>query len=248
MKKIIIILTSFVILPVLLSAGWFDKGKKILNSYTKTTSKNKNQLSLNEIQNGLKEALKVGVQNVVQKLGKVNGFYNDKNVHIPLPDKLRKIKDTLNGIGMGKRLNDLELKMNRAAEIATLKVKKLFWKAISEMTINDVNKIYHGPDDAATQYFKNKMTNPLKLEMSPVIEKSLNEVQAVKLYNSIINKYNSLPFVKPVNFNLTDYVLGRAIDGIFFYLAKEEAAIRKNPVKRTTELLKKVFGNLNKRN
>ena len=111
------------------------------------------------------------------------------------------------------------------------------------MTIDDVNRIYHGPKDAATQYFKRKMSSKLKEEMRPIVERTINQVGAVKIYNLILQKYNSLPFVNPVRGDLTEYVLNKTLDGIFFYLAKEEAAIRENPAKRTTDLLKKVFGN-----
>ncbi len=242
MKKyfllILLSLSIFLIYSLNIYSGWLEKGMNIVNSFHKSS----NKLSTNDIIAGLKEALKVGSENVVKRLGKINGFYNDSNVHIPLPNSLKKIKKTLSKIGMDRELNNLELKLNRAAELATPKAKKIFLKAISQMTIEDAKKIYKGPRDAATQYFKRKMTEPLKNAMKPIIENSLNEVKAVKVYNSIIEKYNSLPFVKHINGDISNYVLKKALNGIFFYLAKEEAAIRENPAKRTTEILKKVFG------
>ncbi len=224
------------------NCGWLDKGKELLKGVGSHTLKKPNELTVSEIAGGLKDALRVGTANVVSKLGTVDGFLKDSAIHIPLPSKLQKVKNTLDKIGMAGTLKDLEIKLNRAAEIATPKAKKLFWDAIASMTIDDVNKIYHGPKDAATQYFKSKMSIPLQREMKPVIDESLNQVEAVRTYNAILDKYNSLPFVKPVNGDIATYTLGKALDGIFYYLGKEEAAIRENPAKRTTELLRKVFG------
>ncbi len=126
--------------------------------------------------------------------------------------------------------------------MATPKAKALFVDAISDMTLDDVQAIYTGPDDAATQYFRGKMSGPLALEMAPVVDASLGEVGAVQSYDSIMQQYNALPFVPPVEGDLTGYVVDKGMDGIFHYLATEEAAIRTDPVSRTTDLLKQVFG------
>jgi hypothetical protein len=143
---------------------------------------------------------------------------------------------------MSGMLQDLELKLNRAAEVATPKAKKLFGQAITDMSFDDVKKIYDGPEDAATQYFKGKMSPELAEEMRPVVTESLAKVGAVQSYDNVMKKYRSLPFMPDVKANLTDHVVEQGIDGIFYYMAKEEAAIRQNPVKRTTDLLKRVFG------
>ncbi len=240
MKKIIFFIIIFSFYSISSFAGWLENTNQLIDKFQKRKS---NNLSISEISQGLKEALKVGTENVVKKLGKKCGFFYDSKVHIPLPNNLQKIKNTLNKFGMGDQLNSLEFKLNRAAELATPKAKKLFWNAINQMTINDVKQIYNGGDDAATKYFKNKMSMPLKKEMRPIVEQTLNQVKAVRTYNEILNTYNSLPFVKPIKGNLTDYVLDKTLDAIFYYLAKEEASIRKNPAKRTTEILKKVFKN-----
>ncbi|OIO66671.1 MAG: hypothetical protein CO186_10560 [Zetaproteobacteria bacterium CG_4_9_14_3_um_filter_49_83] len=139
-------------------------------------------------------------------------------------------------------MDELELKLNRAAEAATPKAKKLFADAVRAMTIDDARRILNGPEDAATQYFKAKMSDPLRVEMKPVVDQSLAEVGAVQVYDQVMGKYKSLPFVPDVKADLTGHVLDKGLDGIFLYLAKEEAAIRQNPVKRSTEILKKVFG------
>jgi hypothetical protein len=143
---------------------------------------------------------------------------------------------------MGGALDDLELRLNRAAETATPKAKAIFRDAIAAMTWDDVRKIFDGPDDAATQYLKAKMSTPLKAEMRPVVDSSLAEVGAIRSYDSVMAQYKAVPFVPDVKADLTDHVLERGLDGLFLYLAAEEAAIRQDPAKRSTELLRKVFG------
>ncbi len=219
--------------------SWLTKGSELLKSVTGGTTAG--ALTTEEIGAGLKEALRVGSESVVNQLGAEDGFNKDSNIHIPLPKTLEKVKSMLSTVGMASYFEDLELKLNRAAEVATPKAKQLFGDAISAMTLEDVKGIYEGPDDAATQYFKEKMSPDLTKEMEPVIEDSLAEVGAVKSYDTMMEKYKSLPFVPDVKADLTHHVVEKGMDGIFYYMAKEEAAIRKNPVKRTTELLKKVF-------
>ena len=120
--------------------------------------------------------------------------------------------------------------------------KDLFIESIQDMTFEDVKTIYQGSNDSATQYFKQKMTASLSEKMNPIVESSMAEVGALKSLNKVMDKYKDIPFVSDVNPNLTDYVVGKGIDGVFYYLAEQEAAIRENPAKQTTELLKKVFG------
>jgi hypothetical protein len=221
-------------------SNWLDKGKDLFKTYVGNTEKS--DLTVEEIGAGLKDALRVGSETVVSQLGQVDGFNADPKIHIPLPKQLDSVKSVLDKVGMSGLLKDLELKLNRAAEIATPKAKKLFSQAITEMSFDDVKKIYKGPEDAATQYFQNKMSPSLAKEMEPVINNSLSEVGAVKTYDNVIKEYRSVPFVPDVKANLTDYVIEKGMDGIFHYMAKEEAAIRANPAKRTTDLLKRVFG------
>lgn len=220
-------------------AGWLDKGTDLLKSFG--GGNQTKELTLEEIGAGLKEALKVGSGNVVNQLGTQDGFNKDEAIHIPLPPSLDKVKSMLQKVGMSHLFEDLELKLNRAAEVATPKAKQLFLNAISQMTFQDVKQIYDGPEDAATQYFKGKMTPELAKEMEPVIDESLSQVGAVQAYDTMMSQYKSLPFVPDVKADLTRHVVDKGMDGIFYYMAKEEAAIRQNPAKRTTELLKKVF-------
>lgn len=138
--------------------------------------------------------------------------------------------------------DDLELRLNRAAEAAAPEAKELFLQAISDMSLEDVQGIYNGPDDAATRYFQSKMTPPLAERMAPVVNDSLAEVGAIQSYDEMMGQYKTVPFVPDAKADLTEYVVEQAMDGLFHYVAKEEAAIRNNPAERTTELLKHVFG------
>lgn len=148
----------------------------------------------------------------------------------------------LKKIGLSDQIDDLKLKMNQAAETAVPIAKDLFIKSIRDMTFDDVRTIYQGEGDSATQYFKTKMTASLTEKMQPIVAESLAEVGAIQALNQVMNKYQDIPFVSSVNPNLTDYVVEKGIDGVFYYLAEQEAAIRQNPAKQSTELLKKVFG------
>ena len=220
------------------NAGWMDDGKKLL----KGLEEKKKGLSAEEIARGLKEALKVGTGRVTKRLGQVDGFNLDPKIHIPLPENLKKVRKVLKKVGKKKLADDLELRLNRAAEKAAVEAKGLFVAAIKKMTLKDAKKIFEGADDAATTYFKKKMTAPLRDAMTPVIDKALSEAGAIKSYEKLMGKYRKIPFVPDVKGDLTKYVTGKGIDGVFYYLAEEEAKIRKNPVKRTTELLRRVFG------
>jgi hypothetical protein len=199
-------------------------------------------LSQQEIAAGLKQTLEVGTNTVVAQIGKHNGFYRDSSIHIPLPDSFAKVQQTLNKVGLSSYLDELELSLNRAAEQAVPKAKQLFWQAIREMSWDDVMQIYNGPDDAATLYFQQKMTPALKREMHPVAQTTLASAGVVKAYDKVMKEYYAIPFVPNVKADLGDYAMEKTLNGMFYYLAKEEAAIRRDPRKRTTELLKRVFG------
>lgn len=221
--------------------GWLDQARKLWEGLGGGKSAGA-ALGNDEIAAGLKEALRVGTDHVVAKLGAVNGFNGDPWVHIPLPDSLQKVQTTLGKVGMSGLMDDLELRLNRAAEAATPKAKKLFLASIQDMTLEDARRIYDGPDDAATRYFEARMSAPLSREMIPIVDGALSEVGAIRAYDEAMDRYDAIPFVPDVKADLTRYVVDKGMEGIFFYLAREEAAIRQDPAKRSTELLRKVFG------
>lgn len=211
---------------------------------SRTTINNLKQTPFTEkdIAAGLKEALKIAAERVVFQLGKRDGYLSDQAIHISLPANLQKVHSTLQRVGLERYTKELEVKMNRAAEISATKAKNLFWLAINDMRWQDIQVIYKGKPDAATQYFKKKMTPSLKRMMKPIIEQSLSSVGVIKEYKKVIEKYHKIPFVPRVNEDLSGYVMEKGMRGLFYYLAREEAAIRTDPVKRTTVLLKRVFG------
>ena len=237
----VVFMCFFVLAGSQAKADWLDAGKELLKGVSSESSDSKG-LSTLDMAAGLKEALTVGSGSVVSKLGKSGGFNNDPAVHIPLPKGLKTVKSVLSKVGKGDMLEDLELKMNAAAEIATPKAKSLFVDAIKAMTLDDVKNIYNGPNDSATRYFQSKMSPQLAKEMSPIVQNSLANVGAVKSYDATMEQYEELPFVPDAKANMTEYVVQKSMDGIFHYLAIEEAANRENPAKRTTELLIRVFG------
>jgi len=231
--------------PTQAQVDWLKKGVDIMGQRQTETpgpAAQGSTLTDPEIGSGLKEALIVGTGKVVEQLGQTNGFNADPAIHIPLPARLQTVKSALDKAGMGAMMDDLELKLNRAAEVATPKAKDLFVKSVQEMTLEDVQGIYNGPDDSATRYFEEKMSAPLAEDMRPIVSDSLAEVGAIQSYNAAMGQYKALPFVPDVQTDLTGYVVEKGMDGIFHYVAVEEAAIRQNPAARTTELLQKVFG------
>ncbi len=195
-----------------------------------------------EIGSGLREALTVGVRTVVSQVGATDGYNADPRIHVPLPKSLETVQKMLSRIGMSDLIDDLELRLNRAAEQAAPEAREVFGQAIREMTFDDVQMIYKGPDDAATRFLERTMSDPLIQRMRPIVDASLSEVGAVRAYDNAIGQYKAIPFVPDAKADLTEHVLERALKGLFLYLAEEEAAIRQNPVKRTTDLLQKVFG------
>ena len=228
---------------------WWTKAQKAVQSNTGQSllgtlgggNSVASSLSTGEISAGLREALKVGTQNVVGQLGTANGFNLDPKIHIPLPGTLGKVDSALSAIGMSSLTDDLELRLNRAAEAATPKAKALFVNAISQMTITDAKNILTGPQDAATSFLRRAMGPQLAQAMQPIIGQAMANAGAVQAYDSVMGQYSQIPFMPDVKANLNDYVTDKAMDGIFYYVAREEAAIRTNPAARTTDLLKKVF-------
>lgn len=225
------------------ASSWLENGMELLKKVTPDNNQTAtSSLSNVDISTAFKQALEIGAGNVVSQLGAEDGFNDDSAIHIPVPKKLKRVEKVLSKIGMSGMTEDLELKLNRAAEKATPIAKQLFIDAISDMSFDDVRAIYNGPNDSATLYFKEHMSAPLKSQMQPIVETTLSEVGAIGVYDDMISKYKTLPFVPDVKADLVGHVLDEALEGIFYYLAKEEEAIRKDPVKQTTEILKKVFG------
>ena len=193
---------------------------------------------------GLKDALKVAANRVIGRVGKTDGFFGDPDIRIPLPGALQQIEGPLKAIGASGMLDDLRLKMNRAAEQAAPKALNIFVDAASKMTFDDARAILTGPQDSATQYFRRTTSDSLTQSFRPIVDSTLSGVGAVVALNAVKTRAKTIPFIgqSVADFDLTAFTVGKALDGLFHYLAVEEVAIRTNPVARTTNLLKQVFG------
>ncbi|MBI1780348.1 MAG: DUF4197 domain-containing protein [Sphingobacteriales bacterium] len=199
--------------------------------------------SVSEVASGLKEALNVGAQNSAGKLSLVDGFFKDEVIKILLPQEAQKVEKTLRSLGFNKLVDDAILSINRGAEDACKTAAPIFGNAIKAMTIQDAIGILKGNDSSATTYLKNKTTVDLTNSFKPVIQQSLDKVGATKYWGDVFNTYNKLPTTfKKINPDLSGYVTERALGGLFHYVSLEEQKIRKDPVARVTDLLKKVFG------
>jgi hypothetical protein len=175
-------------------------------------------------------------------VSQVDGYFKNPQIKIPFPPDVKKVEDRLRQIGLGKEVDKFILTLNRGAEDAAKEAKPIFISAIRQMTIQDAWGILRGNDDAATQYLIRTTSAQLKEKFKPVIQNSLQKVNATKYYNDIVTRYNSIPMVQKVNPDLDDYATDKAIEGLFLMIAKEEKNIRADPAARTTELLKRVFG------
>ncbi len=192
---------------------------------------------------GLTEALTVGTERVVAQLGKPGGFLDDPKARIPLPGPLKQAQGALRMAGMSGMVDDLEVRMNRAAEAATPVAQDLIIEAIRGLSFQDAAGMLSGPNNSATRYLERKTGKSLAQKMRPIVDKELSNAGAVQSFQGIASEYRSLPLVGgALDVDLTGHVVTYAEKAIFAYLGKEEAAIRTNPAARTTSLLKSVFG------
>lgn len=191
---------------------------------------------------GLKDALRVGTETVTGNLGATDGFFGDPTAHIPLPGWMKTARKVLKFTGQAGLLDEVELRMNRAAEGSMDSAKRLFGDAIQEMTFEDAKGIISGPDDSATRYFQRKMTSPLAAEMRPIVEAELGKTDAFTAYDKAAAANGAAGLAPKGKEMMIDHAVEGALKGLFHYIAEEEAAIRNNPAKRVTPLLQKVFG------
>ena len=200
-------------------------------------------LTSSEISNGLKQALEKGSEYAV-KNGSGNGsFLNNAKIKIPFPPEVQNIQNTLNSMGLSSVNDQFVATLNHAAETATTEAKPVFVDAIRAMTIADAVSILNGPTDAATQYLKKTTSSKLRDKFLPIVKNATTKVELTRYWTPVMNAYNALPLSdSKANPDLNAYVTQRTLDGLFTLVAEEEAKIRANPVERTTDLLKKVFG------
>lgn len=232
-----------------MSAGWGDTLKGVLGGAGKdAVSPQVNALSDTDVANGLREALKSGVQKAVKQLGKPDGFLNDELVRIPMPAMLRPVEQGLRVAGYGALSDEFITSMNRAAEAAVPKSATIFADAVKNMSAKDVKAILSGPDDAATKYFREQTEKSLTKLMLPVVQQATGKVALTESYKKMMAKAAGGKLgglLSSKGLDIDQYVTEKSLDGLFLKIAEEEKAIRTNPAARGTDLLKKVFGAVN---
>ncbi len=233
MKRLIVLLALVVVVGQAHSQFW----KKALTGTTPTSA---------EVTNGLKEALTQGATKGAKLVSQLDGYFKNPEIKIPFPPDVKMVETKLRSLGLGNQVDEFVLSLNRAAEDAAKEATPIFVSAIKQMTIADAMGILKGEPDAATQYLKKTTTVQLKEKFKPVVQNSLNKVNAIKYYADLIGNYNRIPFVQKVNPDLNAYATDMAVQGLFVMIAKEEKNIRKDPLARSTDLLKKVFSSQGK--
>lgn len=240
MKKNLIVYLVACVLLLLPSCSNAQFLKKVSKALEKNTG---SSFTENEAGQAIKEALIKGTGQSVNIVSVVDGYFKNPEIKIPFPPEAATMESRLRAVGLGSEVDKAVLSINRAAEDAAKQAQPIFVAAIKNMTISDAIGIVRGKENSATEYL-NRTTSPeLELKFEPVIKNSLDKVNATKYWSDIITAYNKIPLVQKMNPDLSAYVTERAIEGLFVMIAKEELRIRKDPVARTSELLKKVFGN-----
>lgn len=250
-----VIRLAFILSSVLLLAGQAQAGfrEDLLKQFGLTTDGSPaasestakpalSGLSQTEMAQGLKEALAKGVKNAIAQLGRNGGFLDDASVRIPMPEQLAQVEKLMRSLHQDKLADEFVATMNHAAEQAVPQAAGIFAEAIKSMTVDDAKAILTGPDDAATQYFRRKSEAQLTERFRPIVAEATDKAGVTAAYKRMMANSGLLSLAMGKSNDLDGYVTAKALDGLFAKLAIEEKAIRTNPVARTTDLLKKVFG------
>jgi len=200
------------------------------------------QITSREAVAGLKAALDKGSQAAVASLGRLDGFFGNPQVKIPLPESLHRTERLMRRVGMGKYADELILTLNRAAEAAVPQARQLFLDSVRKMTVQDAKGILSGGDTAATEYFRRTTQDTLRARFLPVVSKATSQVELAEKYNQYADTAVAFGLVKKEDANLDEYVTQKALDGLFFMVAEEEKNIRKDPLGAASSIIRKVFG------
>lgn len=233
MRNLYFVLMSLLVMSCSSQAQILQKAKGLLGGDAAFTKE--------EAANALKQALEQGTVKGVSVVSQVDGYLKNPEIKIPFPPEAENVEQKLRAIGLGNQVDEAVESLNRAAEDAASEAKDIFITAIKALTIQDAINIVKGEQDAATRFLERTTTAELTAKFSPIINSSLQKVNATKYWGDVMGTYNKIPFVKKVETDLTAYVTQKAIDGLFVMIANEELNIRQNPAARTTELLKRVF-------
>ena len=239
MKKINF-LSLFLAFVILISCGNTNK------MFSNANKNNKNQnildkITQSEAAKGIKEALVNGTGVGVDFLSKKDGFFKNLTYKILLPPEVQKVEKKLREIGLGAECDKVIENINRGAESAVGEAKPIFVDAITSMTLNDAIGIVTGGNGAGTSYLKGATSEPLRIKFTPIIQAALDKSSATKYWKELVTKYNKIPLVKKVNPDLNAHVTGKALEALFSQIEIEENKIRLDPLKRSSEILKKVF-------
>jgi hypothetical protein len=200
------------------------------------------KLSDSKIIRGLKEALEIGTGNAVEMVSKLDGYYKNPDIKIPLPKAVQKVETVMVAMGYGPEIEEFSRTMNRAAERAAPEAKSLFWNAIKEITFEDARTILKGKDNEATLYFEDKTRGSLHELFMPIVHTAMEGVGVTRTYQKLHASLSTIPFADRLNLDLDEYVTEKALDGLFYMVSEEERKIRKDPTARVTRLLRDVFG------
>lgn len=239
---IVMMLVSLVVLGTSSCSAQFDLDKTIKKAEDAIKGGSSAKPTNQEVISGLKEALTFGSKNAGTLASKVDGYYKNPSIFIPFPPEAKAVEEKVRAIGLNKQVDDFVRTLNRAAEEAAKEAAPIFVDAVKQMTIQDGWNILKGSDRAATDYLQEKTSAQLYVKFKPVVERAIEKVQLTKYWEPVISAYNKIPFVQKMNPDLKDYTTKKAIEGLFFLVAKEEQKIRKDPGARVTALLQKVFG------
>ncbi len=201
-------------------------------------------LSEGDAAQGIRAALEQGANAAVALLGRTDGFLGNPQVRIPLPGFLNDASRLLKATGQGKRIEELEVSMNRAAEEAVPEAKALLVSAVKSMSVSDARQILTGGDDSVTRFFTDKTRTPLGEKFLPIVTRATEKVSLVDKYNAVASRAASLNLLRTQDASIQSYVTEKALDGLYFMIGEEEKKIRANPVATGSAILKKVFGSL----
>lgn len=243
LRKVVIGVLCVLILPEQSSFAESNWLKKLKDAASEQVPSVENvALSDTKLGQGLKEMLKVGIENAVKATGKKDGYFANDLIKIVMPQKLQMIDKPLRMVGFGKQIDEFVLSMNRAAEKAAPAAQDIFIDAIFNVSIADVRGLYNGGPNAATNFLRKKTYNDLKKKFAPVVTQSLAEYSVTKQYQDIVGRYQQMPLAQKYPApSIEDYVISKALDGLFLVLGQQEELIRKDPAARTTSLLKEIF-------
>ena len=234
---------EILLLIAVITAGSTAYGQINLKTIKNTvkTATTSATLSESDIAKGLKEALTVGAKNASTQLNAIDGFNKNMKVRIPFPEDAQRVATKLREMGFGKKVDEFEMTLNRAAEQAAREAAPIFVNAITSMSITDAKNILMGADTSATSYLRSRTSDPLSNAFSPHIKKALDATTATRKWTELATLYNRIPLVNKVETDLVKYTTSKALRGLFTVVADEEIKIRKDPAARVTDLLKKVF-------